>query len=51
MMSFFTEGQVAGNVLKEWPATQAWYNRISSRPAWKKAETRGGKNDLTLITK
>lgn len=50
-MSFVAEGTLASGDLAKYPATKAWFERISSRPAWKKAEERGGKTDLSLITK
>lgn len=51
MMSFVAEGLVASGDLSKYPATQSWFKGISARPAWKKAEERGGKTDLSLITK
>lgn len=51
MVSFIADGMVAAKTLDKYPATAAWYQRLSERPAWKRAEEKGGKTDLSTFVK
>ena len=51
MMSFIADGMVAAKTLDQYPATAAWYKRCTERPAWKRAEEKGGKTDLSTFVK
>lgn len=51
MVSFIAEGMQAGKTLEQYPATAAWFKRCTEREAWKRAEQKGGKNDLSTFVK
>jgi glutathione S-transferase len=46
-MSFPIQGLAARGGLKEMPATQAWLDKVTRRPAWQRAIQQGGELDLT----
>lgn len=52
MIYFPVEGLVASkNIEQEYPATAAWFKKCSERPAFKRAEEKGGKNDMKVFLK
>lgn len=51
MVFFVAEGLVASKSLDKWPNVAAWYQRMQERPAFKRAEAKGGKNDLSVFLK
>jgi glutathione S-transferase len=51
MVFFVAEGLVASKSLDKWPNVAAWYKRMQDRPAFKRAEEKGGKNDLSVFLK
>ncbi|GAA5949873.1 hypothetical protein JCM21900_004234 [Sporobolomyces salmonicolor] len=52
MMSFIAESLEAAPVDADaYPNIQRWFKAIEARPAWQKAEEKGGKNDLSIFTK
>ncbi|ORY72394.1 glutathione S-transferase [Leucosporidium creatinivorum] len=51
MVFFVAEGLVASKGLDKWPNVAAWYKRMQARPAFQRAEAKGGKNDLSVFLK
>lgn len=50
MMVFPVEG-LNEQQLKEYPEIARWYAKVQARPAYKRAEEKGGKNDMTRFVK
>lgn len=52
MMMFPCEGLEAGQGnLDKYPNIEKWIRKMQARPAYKRAEQKGGANDLTVFTK
>jgi glutathione S-transferase len=51
MMSFLAEGLLSGPLNEnDYPEILRWYNGLSQREAFKKAEAKGGKVDLSRFS-
>lgn len=52
MIYFTVEGlQAAKDIETDFPNIAAWFKKCSEREAFKRAEQRGGKNDMTVFLK
>lgn len=52
MMSFIAESLEAAPIDSSvYPNISRWHKSIQTRPAYQRAEEKGGKNDLTMFVK
>lgn len=52
MMSFIAESLEAAPIdASAYPNISRWHKTIQNRPAYQRAEEKGGKNDLTMFVK
>jgi glutathione S-transferase len=51
MMIFPIESLEAKGLFDEYPNIKLWFDKMKARPAYKRAEEKGGANDLGVFTR